>query len=285
MQGVNVVARWIDPVTGQPSRNLAASSVSGFLFAGNAGNLISGFTDSGGQSFDRFGSDDTSLEGFFDLAGLPVPNGISARYQLTVEALNPLWSENVGPYGSTSQVNPSGIFQPITLNMTLGGDVQQDILMQGSAVHGTQWYAPTNYASPAPLPANGNWAGALNSDGAVDFFQFTAQANRTLSVIVNALDDSGNLSQNKLLPVVGMWALANPGQSPAPANTSSAFDTSYTAETRLDAQIQQSMTFRLGIGDYRGDGRPDYRYSARVFYGDSVVPARASVGGNTAVTI
>jgi hypothetical protein len=285
MQGVNVVARWIDPANGQASRNLAASSVSGFLFAGNVGNLVSGFADSSGQNFNRFGSDDITLEGFFDLAGLPIPNGSSARYQITIEPLDPLWSENVGPYGSTSQVNPSGTFQPISVTATLGGDVQQDIVMQASAVQSRPWYGPTSYASPAPLPANGNWAGVLNSYGAVDFFQFTAQANRTLSVIVNALDDSGNLSENKLLPVVGMWAPANPGLSPAPANTSSAFDTSYFAETRLDAQIQQSTTFRLGIADSRGDGRPDFRYNARVFYGDSVIPARASVAGNTTLTI
>ncbi len=285
MQGVNVVARWVDPATGQASRNLVASSISGFLFAGNAGNLISGFSDSNGQNFNRFGSDDVTLEGFFDLAGLPIPTRSSAQYQLTIEPLDPLWSENVGPYGSTAQVNPSGTFNPISINVTLGGDVQQDIVMQGSAIQSLQWYGPTSYASPALLPPNGNWAGALNSYGAVDFFQFTAQANRTLSVIVNAIDDSGNLSENKLLPVVGMWALANPGQSPAPANTSSAFDTSYFAETRLDAQIQQSTTFRLGIADYRGDGRPDYRYNARVLYGDSVLPGRASVAGNTALTI
>jgi len=285
MQGVNVVARFIDPVTGQPSRNLVASSVSGFLFAGNAGNVISGFTDSTGQNFDRFGSDDANLEGFFDLAGLPIPNGSSARFQITIEPLDPLWSENVGPYGLTAQVNPSGALQPITVTVTLGGDVQQDIVMQGSAVQSPEWYGPTSYASPAPLPPNGNWAGVLNSYGAVDFFQFTAQTNRTLSVIVNALDDSGKLSENKLLPVVGIWSLANPGQSPAPANTASAFDTSYFAESRLDAQIQQSTKFRLGIGDYRGDGRPDYRYNARVLYGDSLLPARASVAGNTPLSI
>src|SRR5262249_17411254 len=33
MQGVNVVARWIDPATGQPSRTWAAAAVSGFLFS------------------------------------------------------------------------------------------------------------------------------------------------------------------------------------------------------------------------------------------------------------
>jgi len=39
--------------------------------------------------------------------------------------------------------------------------------------------------------------------------------------------------------------------------------------------------FRVGIADLRGDGRPDYRYRARVLYGDSVTPSRISVRGNT----
>ena len=40
MQGVNVVARWIDSTTGLPSRRYAAASVSGFTFSGNQGNPI-----------------------------------------------------------------------------------------------------------------------------------------------------------------------------------------------------------------------------------------------------
>ena len=285
MQGVNVVARWIDPTTHQPSRTNVASCVSGFLFVGNAGNLISGFTDINGQPFNRYGSDDQTLEGFFDLAGLQIPSGTSAQYELTIEAVDPLWSENVGPYGSASQVLPSGTIPPITVNVTLGGDVQQDIVVQSSAVQTPQWYGATSYASPAQIPANGNWAGDLNSYGGADFFQFSAQANRTLSVIVNALDESGNLSEEKVLPVIGMWSLANPGQTPAPANTPSAFNTSFFAESRLDAQIFQSTTFRLAIADFRGDGRPDFRYNARVFYGDSITPARASVAGGSPITI
>lgn len=285
MQGVNVVARWIDSTTGQPSRSVAASCVSGFLFAGNAGNIVTGYTDINGQNLNRYGSDDTTLEGFFDLAGLQIPSGTTAQYQLTIEPVDPLWSENVGPYGSTSQVMPSGTIQPITVNISLGGDVQQDIVVQSSAVQTPQWYGTTTYASPAPIPANGNWAGNLNSYGVADFFQFSAQANRTLSVIVNALDESGSPSESKLLPVIGMWSLANPGQSPAPANTSSAFNTSYFAESRLDAQIFQSTTFRLGIADFRGDGRPDFRYNARVLYGDRLLPARASVAGGSPITI
>jgi hypothetical protein len=112
MQGVNVVARWIDPNTGQPSRTYAAAAVSGFLFRGNAGNSGSGFNDSTGRRFDRFGSDDPTVEGFFDLAGLQIPDGAtSAQYQLSVEAVDPSWSQAVGPYGP-AQVKPSGGAQP-----------------------------------------------------------------------------------------------------------------------------------------------------------------------------
>ena len=285
MQGVNVVARWIDPSTGLPSRSYAAASVSGFLFTGNAGNTITGFNDGTGQLFSRYGTTDHAVEGFFELSGLQLPNGASsAQYQLSVEPLDPLWSENVGPYGPL-QVQPSGTFQPISVTVTLGGDTQQDILMQGSTMEKQAWFEPTSYASPAALPTGGDWMGSLNTYGDVNYFWFNAQSNRTLSVIVTALDESSYTSQNKLQPVAGMWALSDPGTFPAPAQTPSAFNTTFAAETRLDATLLQSTAFRLGIADYRGDGRPDYRYHARVFYGDNIFPSRASVAGNTPVAI
>ncbi len=94
MQGVNVFARWIDPLTGLPSHQYSAASVSGFLFTGNVGNPITGFFDPLGNPYSEFGSNDTTVEGFFDLGQLPIPNGGStAQYQLSVEALNPSWSE------------------------------------------------------------------------------------------------------------------------------------------------------------------------------------------------
>ncbi len=286
MQGVNVVARLIDPSTKQPSGSVVVTSISGFLFCGNAGNIITGFTDTDGNNLNRFGSSDKALEGFFDLAGLPIPNGAtSAQYQISVEAVDPLWSPHAGPYGSTSQVQPSGSFQSIVVTVPAGEDVAQDILMHGSAVPKQPWYGTTSYASPLPLPPSGNWAGALGGYGNTDYFQFPAQANRTLSVMVNAIDDSRAISESKALPVIGMWALADPGSSPAPANTPSAFNSVPFGQTRLDVDILQSTAFRLGISDYRGDGRPDYRYNARVLYGDNINPARASAAGGTPLTI
>jgi hypothetical protein len=82
-----------------------------------------------------------------------------------------------------------------------------------------------------------------------------------------------------------MWALSDPGTYPAPANTPSAFNSSLFGTTVLNAQLLEATSFRVGIADIRGDGRPDYRYHARVLYGDHIAPTRASVAGGTALAI
>lgn len=285
MQGVNVVARWIDPKTNLPSGAYATASISGFLFSGNVGTTVTGFNDSSGQPFNRYGSNDPTLEGFFDLAGLQIPNsGNSAQYQLTVEPVDPFWSGTVGPY-QPWQVLPSGPLQTINVNVTLGGDTQQDIIMQGSAAQKPDWFGPTTYDAPAALPVAGDWAASLGPYGSLDYFWFSGQANRTLSVLVTALDAFGAPSEAKAQPVVGMWALSDPGTFPAPANTPSAFNSAIFGMTVLHAQLLDSMSYRVGIADIRGDGRPDYQYHARVLYGDHITPARASVAGGTALAI
>ena len=284
MQGVNVVARWVDPTTGIPSRAYVASCVSGFLFHGNAGNQITGFTDATGERYDRLGSDDPSLEGFFDLSGLPIPDGSgTAEYELTVEPVDPVWSKGMGPYGA-AQVQPSGATRVFVYG-NAGQDVQQDLPMQGSAAQTPNWFGPTTYAAPVPVPTAGDWTGALSPYGDADYFALPAQANRTLSVAVTALDESGNPSETKVWPVIGIWPLADTGSTPAPANTPSAFNTLVAGESRLDAQLNATSTFRIGIADFRGDGRPDFRYHAQVLYGDSLTPNRASVAGGTPLAI
>jgi len=96
-----------------------------------------------------------------------------------------------------------------------GGNLQQDILMQGSAVHPPDWFEPVDYTSPAPLPTLGEWLAGLSGYGNTDYIWFSGQNNRTLSVEVTALDESGVASQSKSLPVIGMWALSNPGGNSA----------------------------------------------------------------------
>jgi len=285
MQGVNVVARWIDPSTGLPSGAYAAASVSGFLFSGNAGNMVTGFNNSTGQPFNQYGSNDTTVEGFFDLGGLQIPNGgTTAQYQLTVEAVNPLWSIGMNPYGD-SPVPPSGSASPILVNVSLGGDTEQDVPMQNSAVQTASPFPPTSYSSPATLPDGGDWRATLSPYGDLDYFWFSGQANRTLSVLVTALDNTGAATESEAQPVIGMWALSDPPGSPAPANTPSAFNTNNVGMTILNAELLQTADFRIGISDFRGDGRPDYLYHARLLYGDHVSPARASVAGGTPISV
>lgn len=276
MQGVNVVARWIDPTTNRPSRRYVASSVSGFLFTGNEGNPITGFDNELGEPYDEWGATSSSVEGFFDLAGLQLPAG-TAQYQLTVELLDPIWSAGVGPY-APFLVTPSGSAQAIVVTLNAGQDVQQDILMQGSAQPVPQT-SPESWTSPAAIPPTGDLMGSLSGYGDAAYFRLQAQANRTLSVTVKALDEFGNASEAKSQPVIGIWAASDPPGSSPPAFTPSSFNSMSFGMTRLDAQVNTSTNFLVGISDLRGDGRPDYHYEARVLYADSASPSRVSVAG------
>jgi hypothetical protein len=279
MQGVNVVARWINPSTGLPSTQYAASSVSGFLFTGNTGNPITGWSDPLGNLLSEFGSSDQTVEGFFDLGGLTIPNGASsAQYQLSIEALDPTWSSGVCPYGSF-QVAPSGVSAPIVVTVNADADLEQDILMSGSAKAVPAWAATETWSAPAKVPAAGDWVGSLSGYGDVGYFLITAQANRTLSVAVTALDETDSASESKAAPVVGMWTLGDPLGTPPPTLTTVPFNSDTFGMTRLDAQVFTSESFVIGIGDLRGDGRPDYHYHAHVLYGDSVIPSRVPVSG------
>jgi len=275
MQGVNVVARWIDPSSGQPSRQYAAAAVSGFLFSGDAGNPVTGFYDALGDPLAEWGSNSPTLEGFFDLAGLEPPGG-STQYQLSVEPLDPTWSAQVGPY-SPGPVAPSGLAQPIMVMVAPGNDVEQDIVMSSSAQPLAQ--TTSSWTAPSLVPMAGDWMATLGDYGDMTYLFLPAKANRTLSVAVTALDGSGNASVLKAQPVVGMWATSDVPGSPAEALTPSPFNQAIDGLTRLDAQINISTNFLIGISDIRGDGRPDYLYHAYVLYADSVSPARIGVDG------
>lgn len=283
MQGVNVVARWIDSGSGQGSSVYAASSVSGFLFCGNAGNPITGYSDALGQPLNRYGSADPALEGFFDLAGLPIPNGASAQYQLSVEALDPTWSQPVGPY-SPGPVQPSGHATPIVVTVSAGDDVSQDVLMQGSSAP-PDTVAPHSFEAPAALPHGGEWMGSLSPYGDTDYFRFDAKAARTMAIEVTTLDELGQPTAQKAQPLIGMWALSDSAGTAPGAFTPMAFLGATTGQTRLNAQLAAAGTFRIGIADTRGDGRPDYRYRGRVLYGDTVEPDRIGVRGNVPLEI
>ncbi len=280
MQGVNVVARLM--VAGEPSRQYVVTSVSGFAFCGNAGNIIDGYLDGDGLPYGRWGSGDPSLEGFYDLGELMIPTGQTiAEYQLSVEALDSHLSRGVESY-TPFQVTPSGTFAPVVVTVANQSNAERDILMLQDEIAQTHPGSGSTYAKPSALPQGGAWGSWISGYGSADFFQFTAQANRTASVAVTALDETGQPTETKLLPVIGIWELVDQSGNPAPAATQSAFNTITFGMTRLDAQFGVTEPFRVGIADFRGDGRPDYFYQANLLYADTVTPARASMAGGLA---
>lgn len=285
MQGVNVVARLVDPVTSRVSRRYAASSVSGFLFRGNAGNPITGFYDVLGQRRDSYGTDDPSREGFYDLSGLEVPDGFAnATYEISVEPVNPMYVDStaVGPY-KQGQVVPSGSFSTMRATVSKGGEVAQDISMQKAASEAADPFEPQSFHFPASMPASGDWISSLSGYGDLDYMYFVARANRSFTFDVTALDANGAPTTTKAQPVVGVWT-ANDRED-SPRLFENYFNSAETGTTRLQGAVLSDGEYNLGVADARGDGRPDFRYRARLLYADDIAPSRASVKGGTSVVI
>jgi hypothetical protein len=109
MQGVNVVARPLD-ANGNPLYQYTVSYVSGAYFNGNHGNPITGFKDANGNALSMWGSNDAALQGYFELSDMPLPPGMTtANYQVTFEAINPLYilKDSVGAYIDGRSVRPA----------------------------------------------------------------------------------------------------------------------------------------------------------------------------------
>ncbi|MGE0407013.1 MAG: IPT/TIG domain-containing protein, partial [Candidatus Korobacteraceae bacterium] len=288
MSGVNVVARLLntnEDAHDEASRSMAASNVAGFRFQGNVGNPVTGFRDEHGERWDRFGSEDPELEGYFDLAGLEIPDGMSsARYELRVEAVRPEYAGkiSVGPY-RTRQVAMSGSSPAIIVTLIRGEGITRDIYMQNSTEEHSG-SASHDFSAPATLPGGGVWMGALSEHGQTEYYRFSARQDRIATFEVRALGDDAQQSDVKALPLIGLWNRTAADGEP-PVVRASYFNTGAPGLTQLQAQFPATGDFKIGIADFRGSGRPDFRYRARVFYADVVEPDRASTAGGTPLAI
>lgn len=282
MQGVNVV---LTPLTGGvPNVLYPVSAVSGVSFHSNAGNPIEGTVDAKGNTLNRFGTDDATMEGYFDLSGVPLPPGATvADYQLSFEAIKPLFTgdESVGPYTS-SQVTPSGTMPVITLpQLSAGNSVTENVIIEDSAdeTHtddGTE-------AAPNAVTANGEWLGRITGYGHTGWYLLEARANRVLTVEAVSLDENGSATLSKAGVQIGFWNGSDPlGSQPAVAMTFP-FNGAVAGLSTLNAQTSADGQVRIAFADMRGDGRPDYVYRARVLYAESVFPARLAPAGGPIV--
>jgi len=283
MQGVNVVARPLD-ANGNPLYQYTATAVSGRYFNGNHGNPVSGWTDVNGDLLTRWGSEDPTLQGYFDLRFTPLPPGVSAaNYQITFEAINPLsmLENSVGPYVDGSPA-PSGTMPTLSASgMTVGMSETLTVDIPDSAVGGGQ-DAIASEASPRMLAPSGEWCGRLSQVGQTDWFVFPVRAGRTFTVVTQALNENGVVTNLKALPALGVWSAIDATGSPA-RGWAPALNGDAAGETYLETLSASDDVVRLGIADMRGDGRPDYAYIGWVLYADTVMPARLSASGGPIV--
>jgi hypothetical protein len=92
MQGVNVVARPLD-ASGNPHVPVHGELCLRLLFQRQPRQPVNGWKDANGNPLTMWGSNDASMQGYFDLSDMPLPPGAtSANYEVTFEAVNPLYT-------------------------------------------------------------------------------------------------------------------------------------------------------------------------------------------------
>jgi IPT/TIG domain len=282
MQGVNAVLRPIMTGTDLPDVRYTVAAVSGAYFQGDAGNPVTGTADAQGKPLNRFGSDNETLEGFFDLSGVPLPAGQTmANYQLTFEAVNPLYigGVSVGPY-SMGQVSPSGTMPTVYLSHLAAGSNVYEVVDVGDSADEELSGDDGTESSPAGLSVAGEWTARISGYGHTGWFEWRARANREFTVETTALGENGQPTLNKAELVLGMWNGTDSGGVPPVTATSQPFNGLALGLTQLSVITSSDSEVRLGVADLRGDGRPDYLYRGRVIYADTVQPPRLPpIGG------
>ena len=278
MQGVNVLVRRYHSPTNTTDAYDLESSVSGYRFQRLGGNPV---TPKGTSLAESFGWP-YQLEGTFDLAWIPIPTGeVWDNMIVSTEPVNSLYTGQyaVGPY-TGSQVAPSGGPLTVTYGVIGRGAYATKTLVATSGAGACTSGTDGTEIAPADVAPNGEWTGTLCGYGHTAWSGFAVQAGRSLTVEVMALDEQGIPTSGKVQPVIGLWASTDaPGTLPTVGSVAASMNTATLGLTALTASNPTTRRLRLGFGDMRGDGRPDYTYTARVLYADSISPASVALNG------
>ena len=280
MQGVNLLVRRHFPASSFADEGAVVSAVSGSLFRRNNGNAVTG--PSPATIDGSMGNKDPGVEGSFNLGYIPeLPNTELQDAFMTTEAINPLYigQYGVGPY-TDAPVTPSGPSFAFRDN----GIIPYESNFYAETVTGSADTCDQtglgSKTAPAAFPSTGWSAGSLCAYGVSAWSSVTVRANRSLTIEVTALDESGLVSENKLEPLIGVWELADANNVlPTVAAATTPFNSIAAGLTLLNFEPPQAGPLRIVVTDERGDGRPDYNFRARVLYADSVSPSQVAPGG------
>jgi hypothetical protein len=101
-------------------------------------------------------------------------------------------------------------------------------------------------------------------------------------VVTQALDETGEPTENKAMPAIGVWDAFDAAGAPA-IGAGPGMNGLAVGESWLRVSSTRDDMVRIGIADQRGDGRPDYAYNGWVLYADTVQPERLPVTGGPIV--
>ena len=283
MRGVNIVARRRNMSANTTDQFDEVSGVTGYRFQQMGASPVAGKGTSLAVSQ---GAVAGSWEGQYFLPWVPIDT--TTYWQMVImrtEAVNPLYTGQyaVGPYGSGSQVLPSGPVVDAVTNWVGPGSFAETLNLAAPGAMATCTATGDGTAAgPGSVDPSGLWQTALCGYAHTAWKAVTVKAGRTLTVEVTAVDEQGMATNGKMQPVFGVWASTDATTVlPTVASASSAMNTATLGMTAATISNAATRTLRLGIGDQRGDGRPDYGYKARVLYADSVTPTTLPSNGGS----
>lgn len=276
MQMVNMTVKRMLASTSYMDTSQIASGLSGIRYAQNLGNPVTG----GEPEQDNVGLLWPGLDGLYYIPRVPANNG--ANLYVSAESVNPLYT---GDYALGPFQRP-----PLTMSGT-----SQTALSPVAWIGGTYIFAPTMLnaasscapgndgtpASPAASDPSGWWLGQICGPQHASWWSASAQAGRSWTFEVTALDESGTATNNKLQTVLGAWNMSDPqGTAPTIAAAPYAMNALAPGVTQLKiGPAGSAASLRFVVADQFGAGRPDFAYKARVLYADAIAPASVGSGG------
>ena len=285
MEGVNVTVRQ-RPYFGQVQEWQTVSAVSGVNFRQRTGTPV---TALGATALESIGTYDGSTEGYWRMGQVPIP--VTDPWQtvvVTTEPINPLYT---GPYALTTMASGSLTMAPSGSAMQTETDILgryytwpranmtviDAVASCGAGADGTE-------TAPAAMASTGWWMGALCGYAHTAWTSVAVKANRSLTMEVTAVDETGSATMAKAMPMVGVWNGTDaPGVAPTMAATPVAFNSFGVGVSTVTVQGTGAGSLRMAIADQRGAGRPDFAYQARVLYADAVQPANVGASGGSVV--
>ena len=285
MEGVNVTARRHAIATTSYEPAQVVSGVSGFSFRQLSGTPIAG---QDGSAMSSMGTYDGSREGFFEMARIPMMDGLMFQAILmTTEPVNPLYT---GPYAlttaaaSSSAIAPSGSVVQMDTGIWTPYAIYEEDLTASDAVGSCGAANDGTEGAPVAMPASGWWTGVFCGYGHSAWTSLNLKLNHSFAVEVTALNEAGAGSAVKAMPMIGLWQSSDAtGQAPTAGQSAIAFNSGVTGMSTVRLSSAPASALRMVFTDQRGAGRNDFAYQARVLYADAVTPANVGAYGGTVV--